>query len=411
MKKRELLAVITGGIVEWFDYLLYAFFAPVFASQFFPSADKGTALLLSFLIFSGGFLVRPIGGAMIGYVADHLGRRKALLLTISLMTFSTLGMAFLPTYATIGILSPIFLTIIRLSQGLAVSGELNTAASYLAEQAPKNKKCFYTSFTSASASFGVCLGALVAYLAHNYLSSSDLYAWGWRLPFLLAALLGLFSGALRYFSDESDEYKTLSKKVKNTVTVKSLFSKYKLPMVQMILLSATLGVGNYYLFVFINNYLSNTAGLDETIILLINFLAIMTSVCLIPVCGYFADRIGTITMLKFGLTGFALSIVPSFILLSQLSVTMVIIGELIYIVFLSIIAATIPHTMVKAFPIEIRTTAGALSYNASQAIFGGTAPALALWMTHSIRFSLAPALYLMVVALISLSVAYWISVR
>lgn len=398
LSKKELFAVILGTMFETFDYLLYAYFAPVFASQFFPNTEQHIALILSFVIFAGGFAIRPIGGLFIGYIGDRFGRKKALITTVSLLCIAAFSMAFLPTYKTIGLLAPFLLTVIRLLQGLALSGEINSAASYLAEQAPPQKRCFYISFIASSASFGVCLAALVAFIAHSLLSPTQLHFWGWRLPFVLTGVLALISGVLRYSVRETKMYKN-----QKSIQIKKLFLNYKIPILQIILFGATLAIGNYYLFALINQYLMHSLGFEAKPILFINFVIIFSSVCLIPFFGYLSDRFGIHTIFRLGLLGFTFGTLPIFMLLSQHSLLLIFIGEFIFMLFLSMTAATIFSIMVLCFPVSIRISGGGIAYNTSQSLFGGTAPALALWLIHLTDSPIGPALYLSLVALMSVT--------
>lgn len=400
MKKIALTAVVTGGIVEWFDYLLYAFFAPVFAKQIFPTNNQELALILSYIVFTSGFFIRPIGGAYIGTIADRFGRRKALLFTIFLMCCSTLSMAILPGYAVIGILSPIILLLIRITQSFAVSGELNSAACYLLEHAPKHKECLYTSLTSASASLGICLGAFVTFITHHFLNDEALASWGWRAAFLLATILGLLSGLLRYIAEESS---TFSKVEFVKTSLIAQFSQFKTQIIYVILLSAPLCVGNYYLFAFINIYLIDVMHFAADKIYIANTIIILMSVFFIPVCALLADRFGAVKIFKMGLSGFITLTLPIFFLFSQNHIIWVYISQFVYVALLSMVAATVPTLMLKKFPMSYRTTGSALAYNLSQACFGGTAPVIALWLNRNIHFSLAPSLYLSGIAAISLS--------
>ena len=189
--KKAARASFIGNFVEWFDYGAYGYLAAVIATVFFPTGDKTTALMSAYAVFALSFLIRPLGGIFWGYIGDKYGRRPALSWSILIMSAATFLIALLPGYASIGIAAPIMLLVLRMFQGFSASGEYAGASAFLAEYAPPEKRGFYTSIVPASTAAGLLLGSLMAAGMYELLSTEAIADWGWRLPFLLAAPLGL----------------------------------------------------------------------------------------------------------------------------------------------------------------------------------------------------------------------------
>lgn len=190
-EKKVVLAGAIGNTLEWYDFTIYAFFVPIIAMQFFPNKDPFLSMLATFGVFAIGFLVRPLGAVFFGYIGDHTGRRKALIISMIMMSFPTFLIGLLPNYHAIGILAPVLLTGLRIIQGLAVSGELTTATVFLIEHADARKRGFAGSLAMAGALLGMVLSAIFATLMSELLSSAQLSAWGWRVPFLLGGVIGV----------------------------------------------------------------------------------------------------------------------------------------------------------------------------------------------------------------------------
>lgn len=207
MNKRTFFSGIFENALEWYDFTAYAFFAPVLAKLFFPSNDPYVSLLITFSVFALGFMVRPLGGLLFGFISDRLGRRIALIVSIVAMSFPTLILGILPTYATIGIIAPLTLTLLRVIQGAAVSGELCTSATYLIEHAGQHRRGFAGSFVMCSAFFGMTVASALATLITHVTDTQQLLLWGWRLPFILGGLIGLLGLIIRLGAVESPAFK------------------------------------------------------------------------------------------------------------------------------------------------------------------------------------------------------------
>ncbi|NML68252.1 MFS transporter [Chryseobacterium sp. RP-3-3] len=374
-----------GNLVEWYDWYAYAAFAIYFSNSFFPDSDLNAQLMNTAGIFAVGFLMRPIGGWIFGSIADKVGRKKAMTLSVLLMSFGSLLIALTPTYKTIGILAPALLLIARLLQGLSVGGEYGVSATYLSEMASENRRGFYSSFQYVTLIGGqlIALGIQLI-LQKLLLTETQLEEWGWRIPFVIGALLSVIALYLRANLHETEAFenkKEVSDKKKGTVT-----ELLKHPKALLTVIGLTLGgtLAFYTYTTYMQKFLVNTVHLTKEQSTLISFISLFIFACLQPVFGALSDKIGRRPLLLgFGILG-TLCTVP---LLTTLSTT-----TSMWTAFFLIMAALIIvsgytsiNAVVKAelFPSEIRALGVGLPYALTVAIFGGTAEYIALWFKQS----------------------------
>ncbi|MDN5423080.1 MAG: MFS transporter, partial [Chryseobacterium sp.] len=374
-----------GNLVEWYDWYAYAAFAIYFSNSFFPDSDLNAQLMNTAGIFAVGFLMRPIGGWIFGSIADKIGRKKAMTLSVLLMSFGSLLIALTPTYKTIGILAPALLLIARLLQGLSVGGEYGVSATYLSEMASENRRGFYSSFQYVTLIGGqlIALGIQLI-LQKLLLTETQLEEWGWRIPFVIGALLSVIALYLRANLHETEAFenkKEVSDKKKGTVT-----ELLKHPKALLTVIGLTLGgtLAFYTYTTYMQKFLVNTVHLTKEQSTLISFISLFIFACLQPVFGALSDKIGRRPLLLgFGILG-TLCTVP---LLTALSTT-----TSMWTAFFLIMAALIIvsgytsiNAVVKAelFPSEIRALGVGLPYALTVAIFGGTAEYVALWFKQA----------------------------
>ncbi len=407
--KTTLFAGIIGNALEWYDFLLYSYFAPILAPLFFPAKTAFLSLLMTFSVFALGFLVRPLGAIVIGQWGDRYGRRKALIFSISLMTIPTVAMGLLPTHASIGIMAPILLTIIRCVQGFAVSGEITSAACYLVEHANKNRRGYAGSLVMSSAFSGILLGAGIATLQTELMPTEILQSWGWRIPFLLASLLGLFGLWLRLRAVESPKFVAIEATTKTPF--KTLLRTHPLKVLHGAGLTVIIAVGNYFFITYFNTYLVQSAKLPLSDAMLINVIAMAFFVVFTPLFGLLSDVFGRrrIYILNTLLMIACAPIV--FQLLLQKTFAAALIAEILFAIVLAGIDGLILTALTELFPTSIRNTAAALSYNLSLAIFGGTAPLVAISLSHYAHNDFAPAWYIMAAGVFSLLCGWFLQAR
>ncbi|WP_033852120.1 MFS family transporter [Yersinia wautersii] len=373
---QAIVGASSGNLVEWFDFYVYSFCALYFAPLFFPSDNPTTQLVQTAGVFAAGFLMRPIGGWLFGYIADRHGRKLSMLISVYMMCAGSLMIAFLPTYASIGNLAPILLLLARLFQGLSVGGEYGTSATYMSEVAIKGHKGFYASFQYVTLIGGQLLALLVLVLLQQTLPSEIMYSWGWRIPFVLGALLAIVALYLRRTLKETSDEKNRNKK--DAGSLRGLW-KNRRAFIMVMGFTAGGSLSFYTYTTYMQKYLVNTAGMDVKTVSLVMTAALFIFMFMQPLFGALSDRISRRTsMLMFSLLSMLLTI-P--ILYTLKGVTnpyvafMLIITALMITSFYTSISGVLKAEM---FPPEVRALGVGLSYAVANAIFGGSAEYVAL---------------------------------
>ncbi len=408
-KRKDLRSIIAGAYgnsIEWFDFALYGYFAPVIATLFFPTDDKITSYLATFGVFAIGFVVRPIGGALFGHIGDRIGRRHALLLSVVVMSLPTAALGMLPTYQSVGVLAPVLLVVVRLLQGLAIGGEFTSSISYLSEYAPPDRRGLFGSWSMTSCFLGILAGSALAALLTSILSGQALHDWGWRVPFLMSLVLGAIGFWLRKSMEESPAFrdaKEAGELVKNPVahTLKTQ-KKNLLTVIGLLWVNA---VCQYYFFVFFTTYIHHFSGLSLASTLGIGTISMVFVTLCLPAFGWLSDKVGRRPVLIAGSLGFLVLSVFLMKLMGSGDYALVLAAELAFCLFVAARSGPIPATLVEVFPTRVRLTALSLGYNVNFAIFGGTAPILATWLISVTGDKTSPAWYLMAVAAISIVIS------
>jgi MHS family alpha-ketoglutarate permease-like MFS transporter len=381
--RRRIRAIFIGSVgnlVEWYDFYAYAAFALYFAGAFFPHSDPVVQQLNAALLFAAGFLVRPLGGWLFGYLADHHGRRGALMLSVALMCFGSLMIAVTPTYATIGILAPASLAIARIIQGLSLGGEYGTSATYLTEMADARHRGFYSSFQYVTLIGGqICALLVLLVLQKVFLTAEQIHDWGWRVPFFIGALLAVIALIMRRSLQETVAFEAAKEVAPRTSSLRALM-QYPREVLLVVGLTAG-GTAAFYTYTtYMQKFLKLSVGLSDDETTMVTLGALLFGIVLQPIYGAISDRIGRKWLLiAFGVSG-VLFTIP---LLQTLEAAK---GP--WTAFLLIAAAwmivsgyTSINAVVKAelFPTRIRAIGVGLPYALTVSIFGGTADSVALW--------------------------------
>ena len=379
--RRRVLAIVgasSGNLVEWFDFYIYSFLALYFAPAFFPSGNPTTQLLNTAGVFAAGFLMRPIGGWMFGRIADKHGRRTSMMISVLMMCAGSLVICFLPTYASIGAWAPFFLLIARLFQGLSVGGEYGTSATYMSEVALQGRRGFFASFQYVTLIGGQLAALLVLVVLQQVLTTEELRAWGWRIPFGIGAFAAVVSLYLRKSLDETSTAE--SRKLKEAGTLRGLM-QHKGAFLTVVGFTAGGSLIFYTFTTYMQKYLVNTAGMHAKTASNVMTAALFVYMIMQPAFGALSDRIGRRTsMLWFG--GLAtFCTVP--LLYALKDVTNPVVAFVLVVVALAIVSLyTSISGLIKAemFPAEVRALGVGLSYAVANAVFGGSAEYVALFL-------------------------------
>ncbi|MEA2859286.1 MAG: transporter, family, alpha-ketoglutarate permease [Methylobacteriaceae bacterium] len=380
-KRRRIFAIIgasSGNLVEWYDFYTYAFTAIYFASAFFPSGNQTTQLLNTAGVFAAGFLMRPVGGYIFGWVADKYGRRTSMMISVLMMCFGSLVIACLPTYASIGLAAPALLLLARLLQGLSVGGEYGTSATYMSEVAIGGQRGFYASFQYVTLIGGQLLAVLVLVIIQQFMPEAEIKAWGWRIPFFVGAATAVVALYLRASLDETSSVETRQRKEAGSLA--AIFRHHTRAFVTVLGFTAGGSLIFYTFTTYMQKYLVNTAGMDTKTASRLMTIVLLVYMAMQPLFGALSDKIGRKTsMILFG----GLATLATMPLLSALSgVKDTTVAFLLITAALAIVSFyTSISGLVKAelFPAEVRALSVGLSYAIANAIFGGSAEAVALY--------------------------------
>jgi len=377
---RSIFSGSVGNLVEWYDWYVYAAFSLYFAKAFFPQGDRTAQLLNTAAVFAVGFLMRPLGGWLMGLWADRHGRKSALMLSVYLMCAGSLMIALTPGYDTIGIGAPVLLVLARLLQGLSVGGEYGTSATYLSEMATPEHRGFWSSFQYVTLILGQLLAlAVLILLQQVFLTSAQLDAWGWRIPFAIGALCAVSALYLRRNMSETESFMRSRAGRRSESSLRGLLRH---PRAVMTVIGLTLGgtVAFYTYTTYMLKFLVNSVGMDRQTATLISASTLILYMLLQPLVGALSDRVGRRPILiAFGVLGSLLT-VPILSRLGSVSTAYEAFG-LIMLALLIVSGYTAINAIVKAelFPVEIRALGVGLPYALTVSIFGGSAEYVALW--------------------------------
>ena len=380
-RRRRIWAIFassSGNLVEWFDFYAYAFTALYFAPLFFPKGNQTTQLLQTAAVFAIGFLMRPIGGYVFGFIADKYGRKTSMMISVLMMCAGSLAIALLPTYEAIGTAAPALLLVARMVQGLSVGGEYGTSATYMSEVALPGRRGFFASFQYVTLIGGQLLASLVVLIIQQSISDAELRAWGWRIPFFIGAVFAMVALFLRASLHETSSADTRARKEAGSLS--EIFRHHTRAF--LIVLGYTAG-GSLIFYTFttyMQKYLVNTAHMNDRTANIVMTAVLFTYMVLQPPFGAFSDRFGRKTsMLLF--SGLAtLCTVPLMHAIGGVtnpySAYFLIVAALLIVSFYTSISGLVKSEM---FPPEIRALSVGLSYAIANAVFGGSAEYAALW--------------------------------
>lgn len=406
--RKAVVATGIGNAMEWFDFGLYAYLAVTISQLFFAGVgNSGLQLVFTFATFAAAFLVRPLGGIFFGKIGDKYGRKIVLSTTIIIMAIATLLIGLLPTYETIGVWAPILLLVARMIQGFSTGGEYSGAMVYIAESSPDKKRGMIGS--------GLEIGSLAGFIAASglvtvltlVLSDAQMLAWGWRLPFLIAAPIGLIGLYLRRHLDESPVFEEMEQSMDENdtpLTFKEILKHYKKDLLLSVVIVAFFNITNYMVLSYMPSYLTEVLGVSDNMSLIILLVVMVIMMPLALLFGRMSDKHGNKKIVQIGLIGLTILSIPAFMLMGNGELGFVFAGVLLLGVLLSFYEGTLPSLLPTLFFSDVRYRALALSFNISVSIFGGTTPLVASYLVHTTGDPLAPAYYLAAISAIGLIV-------
>jgi MFS transporter, MHS family, proline/betaine transporter len=387
--RRGVIAGFVGNVLEWYDFALFGFFAQQIGTHFFPANDPTASLLAAFGTFAAGFLMRPVGGALFGWVGDRFGRKQALIWSVLAMAIPSFCIGVLPSAATIGLAAPVLLLLFRLLQGIAVGGEYMASAVFLVEGAPPGRRGWMGSWGPLGAFAGTLLGSAAGAIVNASMSPETVMAYGWRIPFILGIGVGLGGLAIRRHYVERVPHQAPSKS-----PLGEAFRSHWRTMVHLVALTSALSVGFYTTFVYAPTWLHQVVGVPARTALGVNTLAMGFALLIIPAAGVASDRLGRRTVLVVAAGALALLAYPLMALMARGQMAGIIAGEIGLGLLVAVISGAMPATMAELAPWRVRCTVLSVAYNLGMALLGGTTPLVAAWLVARNGVKLAPAWYL-----------------
>ena len=402
--RRAIIAAVLGNILEWYDFAVYGFMATILAGHFFPANDEVTSLLATFAAFGVGFAARPLGGVIIGRLADRRGRKFALLVTIYLMAFGTVMIGLTPTYSSIGYLAPVLIVLARLIQGFSAGGEWGGSTAFMVEWAANNRRGFVGSFQQVSVAAGLLLGSGCAALLSTILSEDAVTAWGWRVPFLLGSIIGLVGIYMRRNVGETPVFRRTTKADRSKTTTK----RKSIGLATRAFGFTIHWTVSYYIFLaYMPTFAIRHLELDRAVALWSNTVGLLVLIVITPMIGLWSDRIGRKKLLIASCLAIGIVVYPVFnYLLANPSIAAIISAQALFGFLIALYSGPGPAAIAEIFETANRATGMSVGYSLAVAVFGGFAPFIATWLIDATGSPLSPAYYVLVAAVLTAFVVF-----
>lgn len=401
--RRAVAAAVAGNVLEWYDFAVYAYLASSIAKNFFPSAHETTSLLSTFAAFGVGFVMRPLGGVLIGRLGDVKGRKTALVMTVMLMAGATVAIGVIPGYQAIGVAAPLLVLLARLVQGFSAGGEWGSSTAFIVEWAPPGKRGLFGSFQQCSVAGGLLLGSGVAAAVHTFVPAQVVDAWAWRVPFLLGGLLGPLGVYLRRHVGDTPAFE-LAKREQKTQTGLEQGEPLRLAL-RAFGFTVVWTVAYYLILIYMPTFTQKHLGLERAHALWATAIGLGALIAATPVAGWLSDRVGRRPLLLAACC--ALIVLPYALfslMLRRPSFEVVALVQIAFALALALFCGPGPAAIAEIFPTRVRSTWMSAAYSLSVALFGGFAPFVATWLIQRSGSPLSPTWYLVLAAVVSLLV-------
>lgn len=396
--KKAMLAGISGTALQWYDFAIFGYFAPIIAATYFPNDNPIASLLHVFGVVAVGYFLAPFGSLFFGYIGDRYGRKRALTWSILAMAIPTSMISVLPGFKTIGIAAPILITLLRVIQGFVASSEFTGSAVFLVEHASPGRKAFYGCLTSSAYSTGVIFSGLAASL----FTASFMPDWGWRLGFALALIAGLLILYFRINVSETPVYQKIHAGEKPKRPFVEAVKEVPYSVLGVIGLGCLIGIMTFGTYVFIASYLHSYFNLSLSTATLITTLALAVDAVLEPFMAILADKVGHLRVMTIGIVLMLCFSFPLFYLLAFGNLALVAFGMVLMSVFIATAFAPMNAYMVELFPEACRYSGFGVAFHIGISLFGSTAPLVLMWLVNKTGNFTAPAYYYVLGALIGL---------
>jgi MHS family proline/betaine transporter-like MFS transporter len=393
-QRNVITAGMIGNALEWYDFALYGYFAVAIGRHFFPHEDAVAQLLSAFGVFALGYLMRPLGGVLVGHIGDRLSRRAALTFSIAAMTIPTFLIGILPGYATLGVLAPILLTLLRIVQGLAVGGEYPCAMVFMVEHGGAGRRGIMGALAAIGAVVGILCGSGIGAIFGSMMTPETLNDWGWRIPFLL----GLAGGLVGYLLRRRVLELTPPQSAERSPVLETL-REHGWLVGRIVALTMYTALPFNLMFIYIVSWLQLADGIPPAQALEINTISMIVLLPIMLAAGWLSDRFGRKPlMLASAALGFVLALPLFWVMLNP---ALALLGQLCIVLIIGPYIGVTPTLLVELTPARVRCTAVALGYNLCLAVTGGATPLIAAWLVERTATEISPALLIMVGAAIT----------
>ncbi|WP_104126643.1 MFS transporter [Cryobacterium sp. Y57] len=402
---RAIAGASAGNAIEFFDFAIYGFLAVYIGQNFFPSGNPTTELLSSFAVFGLAFFARPLGGLVFGSLADKIGRKRVLIIVLTLMSGSSVLVGVLPNYETIGIAAPILLVFLRIIQGFSAGGEYGSGSTFLLESSAPGHRGFGVSWLTVGTTVGVLLGIIVVTALTAIMGAEAMSAWGWRIPFLFAAPLALIALYIRKKLEDTPEFKVLA--AKGDIAKAPVRDAFKMKRNMLIIfgIGAFHATAFYTVFTYMPTYINTVNGFGPELSLWSTLLTGLVVAVVLPTVASLSDRVGRRAVLLAGGICFGVLVLPAFWLITLGNPVLAVLMQVLMGALMATSLAASAVTMPELFPTKIRTTGMSIGYSIPAALFGGGAPFIATLLIAQTGITVAPAFFLIVTAAIGVTAA------
>lgn len=402
-RTRVILAGSIGTALEFYDFGIYGYLTVALAHQFFPAGNPSAALLSTLATFAVAFVVRPVGGIIFGHIGDKISRRHALALSVIGMAGATFLVGVLPSYAAVGVAAPLLLVVLRILQGLSAGGEIGGAIAMIAESVEERRRGFWCSLAQSGSLLGLLSASGAIGLLNLVLTADQVQSWGWRIPFWLAIPTGLIGLYVRSKLEESELFiENRRRATTPSVPIVAVFRANKVAVAKAFSVAAIDFAAYYVAFVYLATYQTTQLHISKTTSQWSTSAAIFLAMITLPLAGYYSDRIGRKKVIAWTSVAFAVLPLPLFALMNTGSVAAAILAQLVLSLCVASIMGVVFSALAELFGTGVRFSGMALGYNLSAALVGGLTPYISQGLIGWTGTSLAPAFWLIAVALVTL---------